>query len=331
MGIAGRVQGDVRREQQRVDAGEHGDGRGLDAGFGEPRLHHIDGRRRTGVGCVLDDAEGAAGRVAAGTGHDLLVDAPVVVAEQRRRRCNHLDRAAVVHVQGVLAGTGEQGGVVDEEAGVGAGVAVDALVVVADAEHVEAGQRQQAQQQDVGRGEVLELVDEQVAAGALQLAAERAVAEQRLDRGVDLLVEVDGAALGAGRCGRRGTARRGRGRRRARPRRRRDRAGRGGSTPGLRDRGRSGRCWRAAGDGRAATCRRGVGRRARRAPRGPAAVPRDHPQPERVERADRQARCRRRRRGCDVPSRAAPACCRRRRARRRARSAGPRRGDAAVR
>ncbi len=287
-GDLGRVQGDMRREEQRVDAREHGDGRGLDAGFGEPRLHHIDGRHRTGVGCVLDDAEGAAGRVAAGTGHDLLVDAPLVVAEQRRRGCNHLDRAAVVHVQGVLAGTGEQGGVVDEEAGVGVGVAIDALVVVADAEHVEAGQRQQAQQQDVGRGEVLELVDEHVAAGALQLAAERAVAEQRLDRGVDLLVEVDGAALGQG--GAVGGEQRGE-------------AGHV-VAPGLHLVG----IVQAEADRRQAfeigADRVGVGAplataRQQRVDEasdvalvehrgGPAAVPCDHPQPERVERADRQ-------------------------------------------
>ena len=48
----------------------------------------------------------------------------------------------------------------------------------------------------MGRREVLELVDEEVAAGALHRAAERPVGEQHLDGGVDLLVEVDGAALG---------------------------------------------------------------------------------------------------------------------------------------
>ena len=99
-------------------------------------------------------------------------------------------------MQGVLAGAGEQRVVVDEERRVGTGVAVDALVVVADAEDVELGQREQPQQQHVRRGEVLELVDEQVPARALHVASEHPVGEQRLDGAVHLLVEVDRAALG---------------------------------------------------------------------------------------------------------------------------------------
>ena len=75
---------------------------------------------------------------------------------------------------------------------------VDALVVVADAEHVEGRQAEQADQQDVGRREVLELVDEEVPAAPLHRGAERAVGENRLDRRVDLLVEVDDAAVGEG-------------------------------------------------------------------------------------------------------------------------------------
>ena len=72
---------------------------------------------------------------------------------------------------------------------------VDALVVVADAEHVEGRQAEQADQQDVGRREVLELVDEQVPAASLHLGAERAVGEDRLDGRIDLLVEVDDATV----------------------------------------------------------------------------------------------------------------------------------------
>ena len=120
----------------------------------------------------------------------------MVVAEQRAGAVDDLDRAAVVHGQRVRDGAREQPLVVDEERRVGAGVAVDALVVVADAEHVERRQRQQAHEQDVGRREVLELVDEEVAARALHRAAERAVGEQHLDGAVDLLVEVDRAAPG---------------------------------------------------------------------------------------------------------------------------------------
>ena len=48
----------------------------------------------------------------------------------------------------------------------------------------------------MGRGQVLELVDEQVAVLGLNPAPERAVAQQRLERAVDLLVEVDRAEAG---------------------------------------------------------------------------------------------------------------------------------------
>jgi hypothetical protein len=70
-------------------------------------------------------------------------------------------------------------------------VAVDDLVVVADAEHVEPGRGQQAHEQHVGRRQVLELVDEEVAVTGLLRPPEGAVAEQQLDREQHLLVEVD--------------------------------------------------------------------------------------------------------------------------------------------
>ena len=132
----------------------------------------------------------------AGPGSIDLVDPAVVVAEQRAGSVDDLDGTAVVDGERVRRGAGEQPLVVDEERRVGAGVSVDALVVVADAEHVETGARQQADEQHVRRREVLELVDEEVPARALHRAAELAVGQQRLDGGVDLLVEVDGAALG---------------------------------------------------------------------------------------------------------------------------------------
>ncbi len=157
--------------------------------------HDLDDRFGAAVRFVLDDAQRPRGGVVERTGDDLLGDAPLVVAEQRRRRGDDLRRAAVVDAQGVLTGTGEQGAVVDEERRVGPGVPVDALVVVADAEHVESRQAEQADQQDVGRREILELVDEHVPAAPLHLGAERAVGEDRLDGGVDLLVEVDDATV----------------------------------------------------------------------------------------------------------------------------------------
>ena len=74
---------------------------------------------------------------------------------------------------------------------IGAVVAVDRLVVVADAEHAAIGTGQQPNEQQVGGREVLELVDEQHAAGALGREAGPWLAEQDLDRPHDLLVEVE--------------------------------------------------------------------------------------------------------------------------------------------
>ena len=91
---------------------------------------------------------------------------------------------------------GEQAGEVEEERRVGTGVAVDDLVVVAHAEHVETGRGQQAEQQHVGRRQVLELVDEQVAAPGLGPPPPLTVAQEEVDGAVDLLVEVDGSGFG---------------------------------------------------------------------------------------------------------------------------------------
>ena len=118
----------------------------------------------------------------------------MVVAEKCAGAVDDLDGAAVVDGQRVRHGAREQPVVVDEERRVGAGVAVDALVVVADAEHVEGREGEQPHEQHVGRREVLELVDEEVPARPLDRTAERPVGEQRLHGGVDLLVEVDDAA-----------------------------------------------------------------------------------------------------------------------------------------
>ncbi len=194
----GLGQGHVGREQQRVDPGQHGDGRRLHAGLGQPRADQVGGDLSRVVGAVLDHPERTGGGVGGRAGIDLLGHATVVVAEQRAGSRDHLDRAAVVDLQGVVGRSGEEFGVVDEVAGIGTDMAVDGLVVVTDPEDVEAGQGQQAQQQHVRRGEVLELVDQQVTAPALEGAPELAVSQQRLDGAVDLLVEVDHAPIRQG-------------------------------------------------------------------------------------------------------------------------------------
>ena len=96
----------------------------------------------------------------------------------------------------MVRGPGEVVGEVDEELRCGPGVAVDDLVVVAHAEAVEAGGHQQPDEEQVGRGQVLEFVDQHPAAPGLGGRPGRRVGEQDLDGPVDLLVEVDLAPFG---------------------------------------------------------------------------------------------------------------------------------------
>ena len=114
-----------------------------------------------------------------------------VVREQHPRAVDDRRRTAVVDLERVIGRAGEVVGEVDEERGIGAGVAVDHLVVVADAEHVVRGRGHEPHEQEVRGPQVLELVDEQVPALALHVAPDRGLAQQRLDRGRDLAVEVD--------------------------------------------------------------------------------------------------------------------------------------------
>ena len=113
----------------------------------------------------------SASRVVVGLGRDdLLVDAAPVVREQVAGRVDDRRRAAVVGVERVVRAAGEVAVVVDEELGVGARVAVDDLVVVADAEHVVGGRGDEPQHEQLRGREVLELVDEQVPALSLHRA-----------------------------------------------------------------------------------------------------------------------------------------------------------------
>ncbi len=108
-----------------------------------------------------------------------------------------------------MAGPGEEAVVVDEEPRVRARMTVDALIIVPNGEHVEGGGRDEADEQHVRGGEVLELVDQHMAVVGLHRAAQRAIAEQRLQRAEHLLVEVDGPTaleLGAVARVRRGQA-----------------------------------------------------------------------------------------------------------------------------
>ena len=93
----------------------------------------------------------------------------------------------------MVAGAWEQRGEVDQPRRVGAVVAVDRLVVVADAEHLAARCGEQADQQEVRRREVLELVDEHDTTRPLGGAPGVGLCQQHEQGPVDLVVEVDRA------------------------------------------------------------------------------------------------------------------------------------------
>ena len=106
---------------------------------------------------------------------------------------DHRGRAAVVDLEGVLGGGGKVAAELGEKPWRRPGVPVDDLVVVADAEHVEARGRQQPDEQHVRRCEVLELVDQEMSVARLLGPAERPVAQEQLDGQQHLLVEIDDA------------------------------------------------------------------------------------------------------------------------------------------
>ena len=215
-------------EQQRPHPGEHRDVARLGARLRQPRRTTSTSAPAPSVGRM--EADSKRGRVDLGIRRrpDLLVDATDVVGEQRAGGVDDRRRAAVVDLERVLLRAGEVLAVVDEEPRVGARVTVDDLIVVADAEHVVAGCREQPQEQHVRGCQVLQLVDQQVAVLGLPVAAERSVAEQQLDGQVDLLVVVDHLSATQLRPVRIERRRQTFGARRARPPPRPDRAGRGG-------------------------------------------------------------------------------------------------------
>ncbi len=156
-----------------------------------------------------------------------------VVGEHVGGRGHDRRRAPVVDLEGVGPRAGEVVPEVDQVLGCRSRVAVDDLVVVADGEGVVGRGAQEPDQQHVGGVEVLELVDQQVAAACLRGAA--------------------GLGIGAG-----GSRWRGRSARRSRRRRRR------AAPPGRRRSRRPGR-WRRGSPPRPPPVRSGPDGRADRA------------------------------------------------------------------
>ena len=115
----------------------------------------------------------------------------VIVRKQMTRAVNNRNRASVVHRQWMRRGARKQFSEIHQKRRVGAGMAVDHLVVVADAKHVELGGAEETNHKHMGRGEVLELVDEEVAKPCLCLAAKLTIGQETLNCPVNLLIKVD--------------------------------------------------------------------------------------------------------------------------------------------
>ena len=179
---------ELRPQQGDVHPGQHRDL--LRRGPGLHQLGHPVGAGRGGI-------VGRGHRQLAGLGltmrpgPDLLGHPAAVVAQQVGGGLHHRGRAPVVDLQGVRARAGHEPVEVDQPGRGGAGEAVDGLVVVAHPVQVIGRGRQQPHQQQMGRGEVLELVHQQHPAGPLGGPAGLGVGQQSLDRGQDLLVVVD--------------------------------------------------------------------------------------------------------------------------------------------
>ena len=82
---------------------------------------------------------------------------------------------------------------INQPARVGAVVAVDRLIIVADPEHSSAPSGEQANHQQVGWCEILELIDEEHTADTLGGAPGLRLRQQHFNRSIDLIVEIDRA------------------------------------------------------------------------------------------------------------------------------------------
>ena len=182
--------GDVAGADTRpLPAGDdlHGQGRQPVAGGGP------DGHRpRTGQRAL--SLRGGVTPALRGT--DRLLEAPVIVGEEVAGGVHQRRGTPVVDLERMVGGTGEVAREVDQELGRRPRIAVDDLVVVADPEAVEARRGEQPDHQQVGRGEVLELVDEHAPAPGLGRRSGVGIGQEDLDGPVDLLVEVDRSEVG---------------------------------------------------------------------------------------------------------------------------------------
>ena len=102
----------------------------------------------------------------------------------------------MVHLQVDTSQPGQHGGETEDAAHVGEPPAVDALVVVADEEDAVRRRRKQQGEPELRPIDVLDLVDEQLAAAPAPAGEERLVRRQHVDRPQDEVVEVEAA----GRC-----------------------------------------------------------------------------------------------------------------------------------
>ena len=113
------------------------------------------------------------------------------LAQDGGRHRDHLGRAAVVLVQPDDRGAPQDVGQTIEQRGVGAVEPVDRLVGVADHEEVGLVGQHGGQQAELGRVDVLHLVDEQMPGAPADGVGELGVTRQRVGAGHDEVVEVE--------------------------------------------------------------------------------------------------------------------------------------------
>ena len=126
------------------------------------------------AGCGSDHEAVANGVV----GADHLGNPPTVVAQQGVGSAHDACGAAIIDLERVLAGAGEEVAEFDQPGRIGAVVAVNGLVIITDAEHGGVGTGEQPNQQDVRGSQILKLVDQQQPARPLRRRTSGRVAQE---------------------------------------------------------------------------------------------------------------------------------------------------------
>ena len=149
-----------------------------------------------GLGLLVGEAaDGGHGAVRAGRTQLARMGPPAALGQHGVGHGQDLGRRPVVVLQADHAGRGVTVGQAFEEGGVGPVPGVDGLIGITDHAEVEAVAQPGLQQPELGRVDVLELVDEQVPVAPAQAGGELRVLLDGRGAGQEQVVEVDQATL----------------------------------------------------------------------------------------------------------------------------------------